>query len=166
MKRRHDSPEPIMNLAPPSSSEPGDSTPRAPFHRRMRLFQAVVVLVFALLCLQLWRLQITHGEEYRRHADLNRFRVLLSDSPRGVIYDRQGELLVENVPSLSVILVPGDLPEEQEEAVLARLSDLLGLPLTSDKYEGSAQDPHSSSSDRARDSRPGLKKHFFGPLQT
>ena len=101
--------------------------------RRLTLYRLVVILAFVVLAAQLWRLQIVRGEQYRLMADRNRFRLVPFDAPRGVIYDRHGRILVRNVPSFSVTIVPAYLPEDEEEekAVFARLSALLGIPATS-----------------------------------
>ena len=103
------------------------SVPKA----RFLIFRAMVVLAFALLTVQLWRLQMIRGDDYRLEADRNRFRLVSVDAPRGVIYDREGRILVRNQPSFAIAIVPADLPTEKEEAVFARLSDLLGLPVSS-----------------------------------
>jgi penicillin-binding protein 2 len=98
---------------------------------RFFIFQVVVILAFALLTIQLWRLQVIWGDNYRLEADRNRFRLVSVDAPRGVIYDRQGRILVWNQPSFAIAIVPADLPSEKEEAVFARLSALLDLPASS-----------------------------------
>jgi len=101
--------------------------------RRLILYRLVVILAFVVLAGQLWRLQIVKGEQYRLMADRNRFRLVPLDAPRGVIYDRHGRILVRNVPSFSVTIVPAYLPQDEEEemAVFARLSALLGIPASS-----------------------------------
>ena len=98
---------------------------------RVLIFQAIVVLVFALLTGQVWRLQIVRGDTYRLKADRNRFRLVAIDAPRGVVYDRQGRILARNQPSFAIAIVPADLPAEQEVSVFARLSELLDLPVSS-----------------------------------
>ena len=98
--------------------------------RKFIAYRLIVVLAFIVLAAQLWRLQIVRGEQYRLMADRNRFRLVPLDAPRGVIYDRYGRILVRNVPSFSVTIVPAYLPkdERKEMAVFARLSALLGIP--------------------------------------
>ena len=59
-------------------------------------------------------LQISQGQYFSEVADGNRIRVIDIKAPRGVIYDRHQNLLVENVPSLSLAVIPVDLPQEQE----------------------------------------------------
>lgn len=77
--------------------------------------------------LRLWRLQVVEADRYRAWADQNRFRLVSTEAPRGVIYDRQGRILVHNIPSFSVAIVPAYLPDEEgaRRQVLARLVKLL-----------------------------------------
>lgn len=106
--------------------EEEESSP--PYIRRLTLFKIVVVLAFALIVRQLWMLQIVEGEQYRHFADENRLRITTVKAPRGVMYDRDGEILVRNVPSYTAAIVPAALPEENEDEVLRRLAGLLGMP--------------------------------------
>lgn len=99
---------------------------------RMYLFQLVTVVAFMAVAAKLWQLQIVSSQDYQQRADSNRFRLLPVDAPRGVIYDRAGRLLVRNVPSFVVSVIPSALPEEGSEermAVIRRVSELLDLPL-------------------------------------
>ncbi len=101
---------------------------------RLRLFvvRAAILGTFLVLVVQLWQLQIVRGQEFQQRADRNRFRVEAVDAPRGVFYDRNGRLLVRNVPKFTVSLIPARLPDKPEERlpVLERLSSLLGIPLS------------------------------------
>ncbi|MFQ5611060.1 MAG: penicillin-binding protein 2 [Anaerolineae bacterium] len=104
------------------------------FQVRLRTFTflAVIVLAFAVFSAQLWRLQVWEGERYQRLADRNRFRQVEVDAPRGIIYDREGRLLVRNRPTFDVVIIPAFLPEDDtaRSKVFARLSELLKLPIT------------------------------------
>lgn len=96
---------------------------------RIIIFRAVVVLIFVVFAVQLWRLQIVHGEEYKILADENRFRLEQLEASRGVMYDRTGRLLVENIPSYRIVIIPAYLPEERQAEIFAHLSTLLGVPV-------------------------------------
>lgn len=100
---------------------------------RIILFQLAVLVAFAVLAGRLWRLQILRAQDYQVQADSNRFRLVSVDAPRGVIYDRNGRLLVRNIPSYTISVVPAALPDDdnQRQAVLSRLGQLLGLPVSS-----------------------------------
>ncbi|MEZ4555207.1 MAG: hypothetical protein R2854_01920 [Caldilineaceae bacterium] len=81
----------------------------------MLLFRAAIVLVFVLLVGRLYQLQIVRGDSYRLSADNNRFRLQEVAAPRGVMYDRTGQILVRNRPSFEASLVPDDLPFDDPE---------------------------------------------------
>jgi len=100
---------------------------------RILILQILILGAFAVLVVQLWRLQILQTQGYQYQADANRFRLVSIDAPRGVIYDRQGRLLVRNVPHYSVSIVPAALPEDEtlKQTVLTRLSELLEIPVSS-----------------------------------
>jgi penicillin-binding protein 2 len=103
--------------------------PRPP-NIKVIVFRAFVVFAFAFLAFQTWQLQIVQGGEYVEKAERNRYRLQSIDAPRGVIYDREGQLLAGNVPSFAVSIVPADLPEEDEEFVFQQLSDVLDVPIS------------------------------------
>jgi len=147
-----------MDTATPSHS--GNSTPQW----RIAFLYVVIAASFAVLVGQLWRLQIIHTQGYQSQADANRFRLVAVDAPRGVIYDRQGRLLVQNIPSYTISIVPAALPEDSQArgTVLARLAELLEIPVssatasaaTASRIQGRIADDVSSS---ARGGRPGIE---------
>jgi len=98
---------------------------------KITVFRIIILLLFSLLALQTWRLQIVQGEESRERANRNRFRLVSIPAPRGVIYDREGRLLVRNIPSFTVSVVPAALPPDREEEVIQRLASLLEMPVES-----------------------------------
>ncbi|MCC7367985.1 MAG: penicillin-binding protein 2 [Chloroflexi bacterium] len=91
------------------------------------LFRVAVLVAFALLAAQLWRLQIVEGAQLRQRADSNRVRVSPISPPRGVIYDRKGTLVAANAPIFVVSVVPSDIKPVQEAVVYGRLSQLLDV---------------------------------------
>ena len=95
--------------------------------RRLMLLRLAIVLAFAALGVRLWRLQIVDTDQYRAWADENRFRLVSTEAPRGIVYDRQGRILVRNIPSFNVEIVPAYLPDNEgaRRRVLFRLAALL-----------------------------------------
>ncbi len=100
---------------------------------RLQLLRLLIGLTAAVLIGRLWQLQMVTGEQYRLLSDRNRLREVEVAAPRGVIYDRNGEILARNQPSFSVVVIPADLPKdslgdpdaEQQARVLDRLEILL-----------------------------------------
>jgi penicillin-binding protein 2 len=72
---------------------------------KFTVVQYVVLIVFLLLAFGLWRLQISNNDEYSVRAEQNRIRSVPILAPRGKIYDRDGQLIVDNYPSFSALLM-------------------------------------------------------------
>ena len=85
---------------------------------RLKFLGVIAVLIFVIMGAQLWRIQIIQGEGLRARADRNRFRLVEVRGPRGVIYDRNGRLLVRNSPSFDIVVTPGSLPEDDDDALV------------------------------------------------
>ena len=58
-------------------------------------------------------LNIFEGERYRGIAERQSVRMIPIPAPRGIIYDRFGEPLVKNVPSIGAALIPVDAPRDE-----------------------------------------------------
>lgn len=121
---------------------------------RYVLFRVILLSCFAILAIHLWQLQVVSSQHYRGSADRNRFRLIPVDAPRGIIYDRQGRILVRNVPSFAVQIVPSGLPRDPQERlfVLKRLGDLLNMPVSS-LTDGAQVGDDVGSSEQVRASR-------------
>ncbi len=102
-----------------------DLKPRGNF----RFLRGAILFAFAVLALQLGNIQILGWDYYRNEANQNRFRLNQTDALRGIIYDRNGKILVRNIPSFRVSIVPADLPQDQQERVFDDLSRLLEMPI-------------------------------------
>lgn len=99
-----------------------------------RIWSFYVVIALALLgaAYQLVRLQITGFDAFAERALDNRQQRLTLPAPRGVVYDRNGVLLAQNVPAISVSITPALLPEDAGRLaeLYARLSELTGVPIS------------------------------------
>jgi penicillin-binding protein 2 len=104
---------------------------REPLGRRHPVFaalQALVVLLFGILVVQLVRLQVIQGDEYAERAEINALREMQVPAARGLILDRQGRPLVLNTARFSAAIVPGDLPERGEMGVFQQVERVTGVP--------------------------------------
>src|SRR5438094_61113 len=93
--------------------------------RRLRVARAVVWAVMGLIVAVFFRTQILEHGKYRLQSELNRLRPIPLPAPRGLIMDRNGKVLAENVPGYTVSLLPGD--EASLRATLRRLAPLVKL---------------------------------------
>jgi len=95
------------------------------FNRRIVFSVIVVLVLFSVLLLNLYQLQVVRYEEYSTRADGNRIKLVPLSPNRGMIYDRNGVLLAENSPVHSLELIPeqvADLP-----ATVSALSKLISI---------------------------------------
>ncbi len=111
----------------PRVEEPYLFTPRMAI--RVAVFGVVAVVVFAVLLLRLWSLQILSGSKYETAALNNQLRTLRFEAPRGPILDRKGRTLVTNVAGTAVVVWPADLPKKGRYAEMKRLAAVLHVPL-------------------------------------
>ncbi len=100
--------------------------------RESRLFneRAAVALVIALLLIgviiaRLVYLQIISHEHFATLADENRINIVAIPPTRGLIYDRNGVLLAQNLPAFSLEITPEQTPDL--EATIAGLRSLLDI---------------------------------------
>jgi penicillin-binding protein 2 len=95
---------------------------------RVGVLGAVAIAVFVVLFVRLWSLQVLSGERYLAAAQDNQLRTIEVEAPRGTIVDRDGKVLVDNVPGTAVKLWVGDLPREGRFDVITRLAAVLDVP--------------------------------------
>nr|WP_224746763.1 penicillin-binding protein 2 [Pelovirga terrestris] len=91
--------------------------------QRFYLYTLAAVLVFLLLLLRLWYLQVISYEDLFERSVRNRTRMLITEAPRGPIYDRHGVLLVDNRPAFQISVMRQDIVQRDE--LFERLSGLL-----------------------------------------
>lgn len=75
------------------------------------LLQALILGLFCLFAVRLWYLQIHRGEDFALKAKENQLRQESVFSPRGLIRDRNGELLAINEPAYALGIVREDCPD-------------------------------------------------------
>lgn len=90
------------------------------------IFAAILsVLVFAVVIVRLVVLQVLEYEHFDSLSNRNRVDIEPLPPQRGLIYDRNGVILAENIPTFSLEMVPEKVPDI--EKTLTELSDLLAL---------------------------------------
>ena len=84
--------------------------------RRGALARAFLLAIFAVLALAFFRLQVLQHGRYELRSKTNRLRPIPLPAPRGLILDRRGEAIAENIPGYSVSLLASG-----EDSLLAML---------------------------------------------
>ncbi|HEV8366456.1 MAG TPA: penicillin-binding protein 2 [Pyrinomonadaceae bacterium] len=79
---------------------------------RLRFLQVLVVVMLGVLGIRLYVLQVVRGERYAEIAENQRRRRLPIPAPRGVIFDREGRVIVDSRPIYNVILSREDVKDK------------------------------------------------------
>ena len=75
-------------------------------NKKLIFISYFVIVVVVMLTLRLYFLQVMSGEIYAQAASENITRTRSTAAPRGNIYDRNGKLLVESIPTIAVAIDP------------------------------------------------------------
>ncbi len=73
---------------------------------KLRMILIIVFSALAILALRLWYLQIIKGDTYRQRSENNSLRLKKIKPLRGLIMDRNRQIIVNNRPSFDVIFIP------------------------------------------------------------
>jgi penicillin-binding protein 2 len=79
------------------------------YQKRLTKLTFFVLIVFGILCVRLWFLQIVNGAGYRTQSENNRINLRDILPFRGLIFDRNGQLLVDNRPYFILGVIPEDI---------------------------------------------------------
>jgi penicillin-binding protein 2 len=104
---------------------------------RLQIIQVLIVIMLSVLAVRLYLLQIINGRHYAEIAENQRIRLLPIPAPRGNIFDRDGNLLVNSHPIYSVILSREDIKGIDLISLAQPLADGLNLDpdLLRDRFE-------------------------------
>ncbi|HEY2740049.1 MAG TPA: penicillin-binding protein 2 [Thermoanaerobaculia bacterium] len=107
---------------------------------RVRILSTVITGVLVVIAIGFWFVQLVQGSYYRELAENNRLRKMPIKAPRGLIYDRNGHLLVENIPSYALMIDRSRAPHHLDQS-LAFAAEILGRPVEElqdvmDRYQG------------------------------
>lgn len=95
------------------------------FRRRAGLGGLVIALALTGLALGYYRLQVVQHEQYRTRSEANRIKARAIVPARGLIYDRKGRLLAENVSAYRLEIVPDQV--DDMAATLAGLRERIAI---------------------------------------
>lgn len=95
------------------------------FRARALLGFAIVVLALGGLAGWYFKLQVLDHADYARRSEANRIKPRPVVPARGIIYDRKGRILADNVPAFRLDVVPEDAGDPK--ALIAGLSKIIAL---------------------------------------
>ncbi len=95
------------------------------FNERAAIALAVVVVFIFIILARLVYLQIISHDHYTTLAEDNRVNIVPIPPTRGLIYDRNGTILAQNLPAFSLELVPERITDV--EATVQALSKIIEI---------------------------------------
>jgi len=94
---------------------------------RLRFIQVLVIAMLSLLSIRLYVLQVVRHDRYAEIAENQRRRRLPIPAPRGMIFDREGRVIVDSRPIYNVILSREDVKGKDLTSLIDPLSEGLGV---------------------------------------
>ncbi|SEW06956.1 penicillin-binding protein 2 [Luteibacter sp. 329MFSha] len=98
------------------------------FRRRALAGFALILLGLSAVCVRYVYLQVLHHEEFVARSDQNRVKPRAIPPARGLIYDRNGVLLADNVPAFRLEVTPEQV--DDMDAMLGKLGAV--VPISDD----------------------------------
>jgi penicillin-binding protein 2 len=93
--------------------------------RRGRFATVALMVAFGILAARFFMVQVLQYSDFVLRSERNRLSQVPLPAPRGIIYDRNGRIIAENVPGYAVsILVPS---EDSLRATLKRLGETINI---------------------------------------
>ncbi len=102
---------------------------RAQVPIRLNILFFFVFLLFSALILRLGVVQIVYGEDYRREVERTQDEIVSTPVPRGKIYDRFGQVIVDNTPKKAITYTRSKTTQPEEILDIARkLAQYIDIP--------------------------------------
>ena len=95
------------------------------FARRAVVGFLVILILLGVLGVRFWYLQVSQHDEFQARSDANRILTRPLAPARGLIYDRNGVLLAENVAAFRLEVIPEQVADM--DALLHDLQDTIGV---------------------------------------
>lgn len=94
-------------------------------HSRIKIILVVIVLLFILIISKVFYIQVIDYKRLNKYASGLWSRNLPIEANRGLIYDRNGVVLADNLTTTSLVLIPNQI--KNKEDVAKKLSEILGV---------------------------------------
>ncbi|MGG2952065.1 peptidoglycan D,D-transpeptidase FtsI family protein [Geobacillus stearothermophilus] len=102
---------------------------RAQVPIRLNILFFFVFLLFSALILRLGVVQIVYGEDYRREVERTQDEIVSTPVPRGKIYDRFGQVIVDNTPKKTITYTRSKSTQPEEILEVAKkLAQYIDIP--------------------------------------
>lgn len=93
-------------------------------HIRIKIISLVIILVFLLIIGKVFYIQVIQYNKLNKYAESLWSRNLPIEGNRGIIYDRNGVVLADNITTTSLVIIPNQVVDKENTA--KQISDILG----------------------------------------
>ena len=93
-------------------------------HIRIKIISLVIILVFLLIIGKVFYIQVIQYNKLNKYAESLWSRNLPIEGNRGIIYDRNGVVLADNITTTSLVIIPNQVVDKETTA--KQISDILG----------------------------------------
>lgn len=94
---------------------------------REKIGYFIIAILFLVMIIGLFKLQVIQHNELSKRSENNRIRLEPKIPQRGIVYDQENKVIIDNRPSYTVSIVPS---EEVSGVTLLNLSELINLDTT------------------------------------
>ncbi len=93
-------------------------------HKREKIILLVIVFLFILIIAKVFYIQVIDYKKLNKYAGSLWSRNLPIEANRGIIYDRNGVVLADNVTTTSLVVIPNQIIDKETTA--RKISEILG----------------------------------------
>ena len=94
---------------------------------RIRIMLFIVIIIFIILLIRLFWIQVIQGKRLKQMAQEQQNLDREISAKRGIIYDRNGEILAMSASSEMITINPNNIPKEKKELVARKISEVLEI---------------------------------------
>ncbi len=95
--------------------------------KRIRIMLFIVIIIFIILLIRLFWIQVIQGKRLKQMAQEQQNLDREISAKRGIIYDRNGEILAMSASSEIITINPNNIPKEKKELVARKISEVLEI---------------------------------------
>ncbi len=92
---------------------------------RILILNLGIILCGVILIIQLFNLQIVHGQDYRKQSESRTSKKFTVVAPRGEILDRHGTIFATNRDAYNVLMYKQSMSTEERNNLILNLVNLL-----------------------------------------
>lgn len=93
-------------------------------HTRIKIVLIVIILLFILIISKVFYIQVISYNKLNKYANSLWSRNLPIEANRGIIYDRNGIVLADNLTTTSLVFIPNQIKDKEKTA--KEISEILG----------------------------------------